>query len=292
MIPSPRDPSYLGALLSFERAAHHLSFAKAAADLGVTPSAVSHRIAALERTLQKRLFVRQTRAVRLTNDGLILSQVVAEIWARLDEVTTEMTCVRVLRVALGPYFSSNWLMPRLRVFEQQHPDARIDLVHATGLIDLRDTDVAILWLDVEQHGSDLVRLFDLECVPVAKPGLCAPDQFIEAGCPPLHYQDRATWRDWLSLHGLPSSYAEGGDVLDDPHLLFEAAMHGRGIAMGLFPFIAKLVEAGRLEPVSKHSMPSRQSYFLKTANQGNPLAASFAEWMRDTIQSETIQRSE
>lgn len=291
MIPSLKDPSYLGALVSFERAAVHLSFTQAAADLGVTPSAISHRIAALEAALQKRLFVRGTRSVQLTREGAALASHVTEIRSRLEQLTTELTSFDVLRVSLGPYFSSSWLMPRLQGFEQRNPDVRIDLVHTTGPPELRNADVAIFWSDLDPPHRDAGPLFQMECVPVAKPGLCAVDHFIHAGVPPLHYSDRRTWREWLDRTGLPTGFADEGVVFDDQHLLFEAAAHGRGVAMGLFPFIANLVDAGRLTPVSEHAVPSRQGYLLKVTNPGNPAAISFANWIRVAVSRQSGTRS-
>lgn len=291
MIPSLKDLSYLGALVSFERAAAHLSFTQAAADLGVTPSAISHRIASLEAALQKKLFVRGTRSVQLTREGAALASHVTEIRSRLELLTTELTSFDVLRVSLGPYFSSSWLMPRLQGFEQQNPNVRIDLVHTTGAPDLRNADVAIFWSDLgsPNHGSE--PLFQMECVPVAKPGLCAVDQFIDAGVSPLHYGDRKTWREWLDRKGLPTEFADEGVVFDDQHLLFEAAAHGRGVAMGLFPFIANLVDAGRLMPVSEYAVPSRQGYLLKVINPDNPAANSFANWIRVAVSRQSGTRS-
>lgn len=79
MLPDPKDPSYLGALVYFNHAAEGLSISRAARVLNVTPSAVSHRITALENALGKRLFERRVREVRLTQDGAELAQATAAI---------------------------------------------------------------------------------------------------------------------------------------------------------------------------------------------------------------------
>ncbi len=78
MVPNLRDPSFLGALVRFERVAGALSFTKAAAELGVTASAVSHRIVQLEAALGKRLFERSPRMVALTPEGLELQEAVGK----------------------------------------------------------------------------------------------------------------------------------------------------------------------------------------------------------------------
>ena len=132
MLPDPKDPSYVGALIYFHHAAEALSFSKAAEALRVTPSAVSHRISALESTLCKRLFERGTRQVHLTQDGVELAAVTARLWADLRKATDRLARQPVLRVSVGPYLSSTWLMQRLGSFEQRHNNLRIDLLHRVG----------------------------------------------------------------------------------------------------------------------------------------------------------------
>ena len=124
MLPDPKDPSFLGALIYFHHAARTLSFSGAANALNVTPSAVSHRIAALESALGKRLFERRVREVRLTQDGIELAGSAARIWDELQSVTTQLARQDVLRVSVGPYLSSQWLMPRIGEFEAMHPGLR------------------------------------------------------------------------------------------------------------------------------------------------------------------------
>ncbi len=286
MIANPKDPSYLSALLTFERAAFHLSFTKAAADLGLTPSAISHRIAALESALQRKLFIRQTRSIRLSREGASLASDVAEIWDNLQELTTKITSTDALRISLGPYFSSSWLMPRLRDFERQNPNVRVELVHAAGAPDLRNADLAIFWTDADVASENAELLFEMTCVPVAMPGLCRKDAFVEARIAPLHYRDRSAWHSWLEATDQPARFADEGDMFDDPHLLFEAAAHGRGVAMGLLPFISNLMKAGRLVAVSNHAIPSPQSYLMRIVDPSKSAAHLFADWVRGTIRSE------
>jgi DNA-binding transcriptional ArsR family regulator len=113
MLPDPKDPSYLGSLVYFHHAAESLSFSKAAQALNVTPSAVSHRITALEEAIGKRLFERRVREVRLTQDGADLARATSVIWSELTEITSRLKAQEVLRVSVGPYLSSQWLLPRI-----------------------------------------------------------------------------------------------------------------------------------------------------------------------------------
>lgn len=289
MTPNPNDAAYLGALLSFERAASYLSFTKAAVELGVTPSAISHRIAGLEIALRRKLFVRGVRSLQLTQEGVKLAADVTAIRGELERLTTELISAHALRLSLGPYFSSSWLMPRLERFEALHPDVRVELVHAAGDPDLRNVDAAIFWSDRDQAPAGSVELFHIECTPVARPGFCAKDGFIEGDAQPLHYRDRTAWREWLEAAGQPDRFADRGDVFDDPHLLFEAAASGRGVALGLSPFISSLVASGRLIPVSAHAIPSRRSYWLKVVEPTKEAARLFADWIKNSARGESCE---
>ena len=121
MRPSPRDPSFVGAIIFFERVARHLSFSKAADDLAVTPSAISHRIARLEACLGKRLFERSPHEVALTIEGIELLRVAEVLLESLRDATETMMGRSVVRISIGPYISANWLMPRLQRYEDIHP---------------------------------------------------------------------------------------------------------------------------------------------------------------------------
>lgn len=279
MLPDPKDPSYLGALVYFHHAAEGLSFSRAAQALNVTPSAVSHRITALETALGKRLFERRVREVRLTQDGAELARATAAIWTELHGITEQLTTQEVLRVSVGPYLSSQWLLPRISAFEAQHPGLRVDLIHVIGQPDARLADVSIIWAELDGPANEAALLFDTKAVPVAAPGLTIDPSFSDCKLPPIHYRDRTTWRHWLSATGAPLDYAERGEVLEEPHIVLEAAAFGRGIAIGFLPFIGKFFENGRLVHVGTHSVRSNRGYQMKV-NSDRPMAKLFADWVK------------
>lgn len=279
MIPNLRDPTYLGALVFFECAARHLSFSRAAAELCVTPSAVSHRIAALEATLGVRLFERLTRRVSLTQEGLELSRVSRESLHRLREATQKIVATRVLRLSIGPYLSANWLMPRLSRFEESHPGIRVDLLHRTGLPDLRNVDIAIVWIDRPPEDLDAKPLFDAACVPVSAPGVINSENLWDSQLPALHYRSRSTWRQWLKAAGGPLNYADTGEIFEDPVLVLEAAAHRRGIAMGFIPFIQNQLASGRLQQAHSFTSRSEWRYWLVETNSGHPDHELLVNWL-------------
>ena len=279
MLPDPKDPSYLGALIYFHHVAKAMSFSKAADALNVTPSAVSHRISALETGLERRLFEREVRKIHLTQDGIELAKSTEAIWDELQRITSQITRQHVLRVSIGPYLSSQWLLPRLVQFDAEHPDVRIDLIHRIGEPTANLADVSIVWADLSTDEAPSEQLFDTKTIPVAAKGLNSEEPFWTGRMPPIHYRDRSVWREWLLAAGAPISFADRGEVLDDPNIVLESASHGRGIAMGFLPFINAFIDAGRLEPVDPRSFRSNWGYRLILNNPDNPNSGSFADWI-------------
>jgi LysR family glycine cleavage system transcriptional activator len=281
MLPDPKDPSYLGALVYFHHAAESLSFSRAARTLNVTPSAVSHRITALETAIGKRLFERRVREVRLTQDGAELARATAAIWEELTRITRQMASQQVLRISVGPYLSSQWLLPRIGEFEARHPGLRVDLVHVIGQPDTRLVDVSVIWAEPDSLSDHARLLFDTKAIPVAAPGLRIKETFWEETLPPIHYRDRSTWRHWLRAVGAPTDFAERGEVLEEPHMVLEAAAYRRGIAIGFLPFIDRFLDQGRLVRVGGHSIRSNRGYFLQLSSDAGPMAEAFANWVAD-----------
>jgi LysR family glycine cleavage system transcriptional activator len=279
MIPNVKDPAYLSALMFFDRAAQRLSFKAAANDLNVTPSAVSHRVAALEEALDKRLFIRETRNIRLTPEGIELAQATQQIFDDLSAVTKRLTERKVLRVSAGPYFSSSWLMQRLIRFERSLPGLRIDLIDAIGPVDMRTVDLSILWADSKHKPKGGRLLFETEYLPVTAASTDPEKPFWDSSILPLHYRDREPWRHWLRAVGAPLAYADRGEVLNDPNLVVEAATHARGIAIGIFPLVSPLIEQGRLKIAHSSVVPSEKSYWLLVADRHDQLSIKFEEWL-------------
>lgn len=288
MLPDAKDPSYLGALVYFHHAAESLSFSRAAQVLNVTPSAVSHRITALENALGIRLFERRVREVRLTQDGAELARATEVIWNELKEITGKLTAQEVLRVSVGPYLSSQWLLPRIGAFEAQHPGLRVDLIHTIGPPDAGLADVSIVWAELDSPASGAELLFDTKAVPVAAPGVQLPDAFWNGHLPPIHYRDRSTWRHWLAAAGAPAEFADRGEVLEEPHIVLEAAAYGRGIAIGFLPFIRKFFEQGRLVPASPQTVRSSRGYLVISNAGDRPMVGKFTKWVCEEAGREVV----
>lgn len=291
MLPDPKDPSFLGALIYFHHSAQALSFSGAAQALNVTPSAVSHRIAALETALGKRLFERRVREVRLTQDGVELAASTGRIWDELQALTTQLTRHEVLRVSVGPYLSSQWLLPRIGSFEARHPDLRIDLIHQIGEPDKGLADLSIIWSPLDTAGPDTRWLFNTKTIPVAAPGLHLQEDFWAGTLPPIHYRDRGVWRHWLKMAGAPVNFAERGEIFEDPNLVLEAAAYGRGVAIGFLPFIGTYFSQGRLIPLSAKAAASDRGYRIEVHAPNRSKADLFADWISEQAGKMTMEGS-
>ena len=148
----------LNALRSFDVAAKHLSFTKAAGELNVTHSAVSHQIKALEDWLGVPLFRRVNRGLVLTDAGQAYLKPVRDSFERLGEATRRLRIRErsgPLVVSVMPSFAAKWLMPRLRRFRERHPEIDVRIQATSQLTDFarEDVDICIrygrgVWPDV------------------------------------------------------------------------------------------------------------------------------------------------
>ena len=282
MKPLLRDPSFIGALVYFERVAVRGGFSLAAAELGVTTSAVSHRIRRLEKAIGHRLFERGRSGVMLTEAGQMLHTAVGGALERIGGAVEELTGSRTLRLSIGPYLSVAWLMPRLGAFEAANPALSVDLVHRIGQGVPRDVDLAVVWSGDATAPSGAERLFSPDMIPVAAPGIPRVGAVWNGRLPPLHYRSREPWRVWLDQAGGPRAFADRGEIFDDPNIVLEAAVHHRGIPLGFAPFHLEMIRGGRLEAVGDLALRSPESYWLVAPDPEDRDAARLANWLRDT----------
>ena len=152
----------LTALRAFEAAARHLSFTKAAEELGVTPAAISNHIKALEEQYGVQLFHRLTRAVPLTDAGHSAMPLLRQGFDQLSEAADRIETLNsggTITVSVLPFFASKWLVPRLHRFYQMHADIDVRIDASMRAVDLvRDSvDVCVrLGLRRSDRGSTMV----------------------------------------------------------------------------------------------------------------------------------------
>ena len=164
----------LSLLRAFEAAGRTGSFRTAADEIALSPSAVSHAIRKLERTLGARLFEREGRLVRLSPEGEALMRHVGrafeELRRGLEVVSTRAP--HLLRLHCAPSFAAQWLTPRLARFLRDHPGIEIRLAAGTDYTRFgnEEFDADIVYGMPRQEGLTVIPLGEETVAP-----LCAPD---------------------------------------------------------------------------------------------------------------------
>ena len=172
---SPRLPP-LAALRAFEAAARHLSFTRAADELHVTQTAISHQIRGLEERLGVRLFRRLPRGLVLTEEAQRYLPAVRDAFARLEVATAELLAGRTggaLTASVLPSFAAKWLVPRLGRFRAANPDIDLRISTSLHLVDFarEDVDIGIRMGRGHYPGLRVDRLFGEALIPVCSPAL-------------------------------------------------------------------------------------------------------------------------
>ncbi len=284
----------LNGLQVFEAAARHLSFTRAAAELNVTQTAVSHQIRRLEEQLGLRLFIRQNRALALTHGAKAYLAVVSGAFQDLRSGTERLlrdTKGQNITVSASASIATKWLVPRLAAFQEAFPDIDVRLSTSTRLVDFQreDVDLAIrygrgVWDGLRADWLMAEEIFPV-CAPrlVTGPGaLLRPDDLAHHTL--LHVEGAIDeWQLWLTAAGLPGGLAaRRGMRFDDRLLAFQAAVDGLGVAMGHAPIVAADIEAGRLVvPFDAFQLPAEAGYYVVSPAEtaGVPKIAKFRDWL-------------
>ncbi|SMF17115.1 LysR family transcriptional regulator, glycine cleavage system transcriptional activator [Tistlia consotensis] len=281
----------LNALRAFEAGARHLSFTKAAAELNVTQTAISHQVRQLEELLQVRLFRRLTRKVELTAAGRLLLPGLSEGFDRLAEAVAlveRRPDERVLTVSVTPSFGSKWLVGRLPRFWRGHADIELRLHHTMELVEFgRDeVDMAVRYGSGQWPGLAADYLLSVDLLPVCSPALLERGPRLEepadlAGHTLLHEDDYEDWSQWLTIAGAEGVEARRGPVVDDGWVLLQLAVNGEGVALGSFALVADDLAAGRLVSPFDLTLSTGAAYHV-VYPQGalnDPKVRAFRDWL-------------
>lgn len=288
----PRLPS-LNALRCFEAAARSGSFSRAAVELNVTQSAVSHQIRQLEEWFGMALFERQGRQTVPTPRGEELAQSLAEAFGLMAGACKRLAEARAgqeLTIASLPSIATFWLIPRLSRFIASHPDISVKVVYAFHgqRIDFNGCDIAIVWGRGDWEDAQATRFLAGDTVAVCNPiyleregPFRSPADII--GKPLLHDTNRADWQAWMRQAGLKPSEPASGPVYEDFNLLRAAALAGQGIALCPRAAIADDFAAGRLVQLFDVAIKEDHGYHMVeplTGSGRRPEAhAQFKSWL-------------
>lgn len=285
----------LTTLKSFEAAARHLSFTRAAAELRVTHGAVSRAVRTLEDYLQLSLFQRQTRAVILTSEGDYYYHVVHDLLEQLAAATlhlTERHRTGIINISTLDSFAAKWLLPRLFRFSERHRDCDVRLSTSTDLVDFtRDgMDLAIRFGSGKYPGLSAELLLKEELTPVCSPAL------LERG-PPLaspedlrhhtliHDDFPIDWNAWLRAARVTGVAARRGLRLENSMHAVQAAVAGHGIILGRSALVADDLKAGRLVQPFTVTLPLDLAYYIVYPPEAltRPRVRAFRDWLLEEV---------
>jgi len=281
----------LNALRSFEAAARHQSFTRAADELCVTQGAVSHQVKALEAELGLKLSNRERQGLAITDAGHDYLAVVRDAFDRIA-LGTDRLLQRlhsgVITVSMSPDFAAKWLVGRLGRFAEAYPDIELKVSATIHHVDFarEDVDLAI------RHGAgnwaelDAVNLCSEELFPVCGPTLLGSQRRIH--CPEdvlqfplLHLNDRRDWSRWLEAAGASGEGLLHGPILNHASMLIDAAINGQGITLARTALVAADLINGRLVRPFQTTLPLKNTYWIvcPKATSALPKIAAFRGWL-------------
>jgi LysR family glycine cleavage system transcriptional activator len=287
-------PATLPAFAVFVVAARHQNFARAAEELGLTASAVSHHVRTLEGTLGVRLFHRHARGANLTTEGRTLADSVGAALSDIDAMATALRRsprnVHRLRVATLHSLNYCWILPRLKSFIEAHPRVRITFESTVTLtrFDASGPDLAIrhgagYWPGLTAH-----HLMDEELFPAAAPDFPGIRGVTEAAqiarlplVTDLAYQG---WPDWFRAAGLRGVSLPEMHTFNDSTDALRAAGSGLGVVLARSRLVGPYLESGELVRLPGPALQARFGYYAvhPTHRRPNAACAAFIQWLQQT----------
>lgn len=288
------------ALQTFECAARHENFSRAAAELHLTQSAVSRQIRDFEERLGHPLFERVRQRVVLSEAGERLLPQVRALLHNAEEMMTGALAAgpsqQVLRLGVLPAFGARWLVPRLSDFTARHPGIALALETHDGPFDFARTslDMAIHYGQAVWPDAVSTYLCSEEVLPVASRQFAMRHGFARAEdlsrLPLLQMSGRpALWAEWFAARGLPEAGAFTGPRFDQFALIIAAVRAGLGV--GLLPsyLIEEEVAAGELIALDVAAFATDKAYYtvIPEAKQQNPAALAFQGWLLAAVRPQS-----
>lgn len=305
--PMRRFLPSLSVLRAFEAAARHMNFTRAAEELSITQTAVSHHIRTLEKQLGVRLFVRYRNSLRLTESAqkyLASIQTAVEILSDATAGLVRREQNMVLTVNTLATFAMKCLIPRLAGFRERHPDIVLRIIASGSFHEFsqKPHDVAVRWGDGEWPGMRVDKLFVEEVFPVCSPALLngplplreprdlRRHTIIRNGFSFLVHDD---WPLWLQAVGMSESDLPAGLIFEFALPAMEAAAEGLGVALGRSPFVDHDLRSGRLVRPFDIPVASGAGYYLVCAREtaSRPKIKAFREWLLKTLEEERSSRA-
>ncbi len=292
----------LNPLRAFEAAARQLSFTRAAEELFVTPSAVSHQVKALEENLGVSLFLRDSKSLLLTPAGKAYLPGVQEAFRQLAFATYQLhreRSIPALKLNLPPTFALKWLIPRMKGFVQAHPEIDLKVSTSKHMVDFarEDFDLAVRYGRGVYPGLRAEHCLNVEVFPVCAPSLLdGPIPLREPDDLRLHrllhddstYDDvtNPNWATWLEHAGVVGVDTTRGPSFWPSHLVIDATIDGLGVALAKRSWVERDLLEGRLvRPFADLTLSVEFSYFFVYPQDraDDPRLRLFMDWVQQEV---------
>ncbi len=285
------DLPSLNGLRAFEAAARRGSIKEAAAELFVTPGAVSQLVKGLEESLDTPLFRRHGRGLALTQQGAELYPVLRESFQNIASALEHLKVREQsgpLTVTVVPSFAAKWLVPRLGRFRERHPEIDVRISATLDLVDLlrEDVDMAIRYTTGEHQGLRSDWLLAEPIYPVCAPRLMDGARSLRSPGDLrfhtlLHDESPREWLMWLEQYEVEGVDASRGPVFNDASMALQAAIEGQGVALSRGELAARDLEEGRLVKPFDLPLPNEVAFYVVSpeSNADWPKVAAFREWI-------------
>jgi LysR family glycine cleavage system transcriptional activator len=284
-----RVPSLRG-LQAFEAVARTGNLAAAAEWVGITPSAISHRIRGLEEELGVQLLQRAPKGLSLTEAGRRYRGAVEDAFALLVRATADLLSPdlsRPLTVSVTSSIGVRWLMPRFHRFKAQYPDIEIAILSSARLANLAagEADLALRYGEGQWPGLRAEPFLRFTVSP-----LCAPRLMDEiGGLPPADALARCTliriieddWETWLEAAGAAGTKPSRQLRFPDYQMAVAAATGGLGIVLGYAGYVETEIAAGALVQPFDLNVPVRKAYYLVYLEEhlADARVRAFRDWV-------------
>jgi LysR family transcriptional regulator, glycine cleavage system transcriptional activator len=261
----------LASLRVFVAVAQYKSFTRGADALGLTTSAASMQVQALEDYLRVPLFRRNGRSVELTLAAERLQPKVEQALADLERAIDEARADRgagPLRVTTLAFFLAQWLLPRLPRFNAQHPDIDVQIHTSVRLADFVKTgmDAGIRFGAGNWPRLHAEKLLDEWLVPVCTPQLLERHGPVADGRDLRRFQllhsPYEPWSAWLLEAGVAQVWPSSGPAFDDAIAIVRAAEAGQGLALARWSLVGDEVAVGRLAVAGRAVSAAHAWYFV------------------------------
>lgn len=292
----------LSKLHTFDAVARHSSFALAADELSLSPSAVSHRINALEEELGFKLFQRFHRRIELTTEGQRIYWALKSSLEYLNQEILEIKNQEIsgnLTVYSRPSIAQCWLVPKLANFSQQYPSISVNILTGNENVNFRGygIDLAIYFDDKTPKKLACQHLMNESIVPVCSPEYAQKHQLSGnlhnlKHCTLLH--DRQAWSydsntdewsSWAQHFNVDLSTDQHSMGFDRSDLAIIAAMNHAGVAMGRKELVNKRLKNNELMmPFPELEVQCQQRYYIATLpERQDPKTSVFIDWLKSMV---------